>query len=85
MIKVGDRVFLPTPFRDRVEDAGGDMGVLNRVERQMLPFEAELASEPGVVVSVEDGWAMVDRGSFGQFGHPVGALVRAKEDSEEGA
>jgi hypothetical protein len=35
---------------------------------------AEVYRYPGRVVSVEDDWAMVDLGHWGQVGRPVGQL-----------
>lgn len=35
----------------------------------------DIANQAGQVVSIEDGWAMVDRGQYGQIGCPVGDLL----------
>lgn len=71
-ISIGDLVWLPTPLRDHPEN------VHPGLRDQALAFEAEVTAEPGRVVSIEDGWAMVDRGSWGQFGHPVTDLRLAE-------
>lgn len=75
-IKVGDMVWLPTPIRDNPAKTA--------LDEQMLGFEQELTAQPGRVVSIDaSGWAMVDRGSFGQFGHHISAL-RLAQDRQPG-
>lgn len=67
--RVGDRVWLPTPLRDNPDS------ITPHVREQALALEAQITAEPGEVVSVDEtGWAMVDRGSWGQFGYPLEAL-----------
>jgi hypothetical protein len=63
-ITVGSLVLLTNPLPP--DHVGYDLGV-------------EICGEPGRVVSIEDGWAMVDRGSWGQFGRPVTSLQPAPE------
>lgn len=36
-----------------------------------------ITSEPGPIVSISEGWALVDRGTWGQFGCPVQDLTPA--------
>jgi hypothetical protein len=43
-----------------------------------LALEEQITAEPGRVVSIDEtGWAMVDCGSWGQFGHRVEDLRQA--------
>lgn len=41
---------------------------------------AEIYANPGRIVSIDDGWAMVDLGSWGQFGRPLADLIPAGDD-----
>jgi hypothetical protein len=43
---------------------------------------AMLAGTPGEVVSIEDGWAMVDCGSWGIFGMPADSVEVHEGDNE---
>jgi hypothetical protein len=58
-VKVGGWVYLP-----------------NRVDPGHPGYKlaCEVFGTPGQVVSIVDGWAMVDRGSWGQFGCSVDDL-----------
>lgn len=66
---VGDLVFLPNRL---APDHPGHASA------------AEIFADPGRVVSIDDGWAMVDRGSWGQFGCPIGDLLLAQPASSAG-
>jgi hypothetical protein len=59
-MKVGDLVYLP-----------------NRFDQQHPGYDVACAitRPPGRIVSIEGGWAMVDRGEWGQFGCPVDELT----------
>lgn len=59
---VGDVVYLPSTLPP------GHAG---------YELQQTIISEPGRVVSVEDGWAMVDRAGWGQFGNRVTDLALA--------
>lgn len=48
-------------------------------------MSAEMYREPGPIVSVEDGWAMVDLGRWGQFGCAVADLLTAGEVDPDAA
>ncbi len=78
-IGVGDYVWSPTPLQDKLNSQG--VAALNATELALLPTEKLITSEPGQVVSIDGGWAMVDRGRWGQFGYATGQLrkVQGKE------
>lgn len=66
VMDVGDLVYLPSVFPP------GHAG---------YEIDQQITGELGRVVSIEDGWAMVDRGSWGQFGCAVDDLRPAALDS----
>jgi hypothetical protein len=65
-LTVGTRVYVPN--RIKPGHPGHGLGV-------------QIYAEPGPIVSIEDGWAMVDLRAWGQFGCPL-ADLRPAEDSE---
>lgn len=56
---------------------GGLASLPNPFEPDHPAYEsaAIIYAAPGRIVSVEDGWAIVDLGRWGQFGRPVGDLL----------
>jgi hypothetical protein len=60
--RVGDMVALSNPFEPG---------------HPAYESAAEIYATPGRVVSIEDGWAMVEIRGWGQFGRPLSDLVRA--------
>lgn len=62
------------------------VGMLVYVPNRLKPchpgyvMAVDMYAKPGPVVSIEDGHAMVDLGSWGQFGCPVADLRPAEED-----
>jgi len=62
------------------------VGSLVFVPNRLKPGQAgyalsvELYAAPGRIVSVEDGWAMVDLGRWGQLGSPLADLRPAEDD-----
>jgi hypothetical protein len=60
--RVGDMVMLPNPFEPG---------------HPAYEYGAVIYATPGRVVSIEDGWAMVEIKGWGQFGRPVADLVRS--------
>ncbi len=69
-IAVGDIVWLPKCLP-------GNLQLPRALLAQALMVEEEITGKPGRVVSIEDGWAMVLRPGWGEFGAPVGDLVLA--------
>lgn len=65
-VTVGTRVYVPN--RLKPDHPGYALGV-------------QLYAEPGPIVSIEDGWAMVDLGSWGQFGCALADLRLAEDGS----
>lgn len=63
------------------------VGTLVYVPNRLQPghpgytMSAQLYAEPGPIVSIEDGWAMVDLGRWGQFGSPLADLWPAEAAS----
>lgn len=57
---VGDLASLPNPFEPG---------------HPAYESAATIYAVPGRIVSIEDGWAVVDLGRWGQFGWPVDALL----------
>ena len=57
MINVGDLVWLPRRLPE---------------DHPAYQLQEQIIGEPGHVISITDeGWAMVDRGSWGHFGEAV--------------
>lgn len=84
----GDRVWLPTRLRDAatqpVDDRhlfdalAGEPCTCEHTDCAQLAVELAITCQPGVVASVEDGWVMVDRSPYGQFGYPADELEPAE-------
>lgn len=73
------RVWIPTPLQDKVTAAGGDLNVLNAVERAMLPAERILTACPGIVVDIDPASdkAIVNRGGHGMVECVLSQLTAA--------